>query len=196
VHAELVYGHGITVGHNAVSLLMRRAGLAGLPTPTRGKRSRKLATVTDLVRRDFHRADPNQLQFTDITEHPTREGKVYCCVVRDVWSRRVAGWAIDSTQRADLATNALGMALDSRVPAAGGIIHGKHGAQFASWTFTERARKAGAAIAGHHRRPVRQRGRSPGRAVRSRRSSRRDRGVVPAGGPVVNAASCAGTWRF
>ena len=28
VHAELVYGHGITVGHNTVSLLMRRARLA------------------------------------------------------------------------------------------------------------------------------------------------------------------------
>ena len=33
VHAELVYGHGITIGHNTVSLLMRRAGLAGLPAP-------------------------------------------------------------------------------------------------------------------------------------------------------------------
>jgi hypothetical protein len=67
---------------------------------------------------------------------------VHCCVL-DAWSRRVAGWAIDSTQRADLATNAPGMAIDSRGPAAGGIIHGDHGAQFTSWTFTERARKAG-----------------------------------------------------
>jgi putative transposase len=77
------------------------------------------------------------------TEHPTREGKVYCCVVIDAWSRRVVGWAIDSCQRADLATNALGMAIDSRSPATGGIIHGDHGTQFTSWTFTERARKAG-----------------------------------------------------
>jgi putative transposase len=143
MHAELVHGHGITVGRNTVSLLMRRASLAGLPARSRGKRSRKLATVTDLVRRDFRRAGPNQLWVTDITEHPTREGKVYCCVVLDVWSRRVVGWAIDSSQRADLATNALGMAIDSRGPAAGGIIHGDHGTQFTSWTFTERARKAG-----------------------------------------------------
>lgn len=68
---------------------------------------------------------------------------MYCCVVLDAWSRRVVGWAIDSTQRADLATNALGMAIDSRGPAAGAIIHGDHGAQFTSWTFTERARQAG-----------------------------------------------------
>ena len=32
---------------------------------------------------------------TDITEHPTREGKVYCCVVLDAFSRRVVGWSID-----------------------------------------------------------------------------------------------------
>jgi putative transposase len=143
VHAELVHGHGITVGRNTVSLLMRRASLAGLPARTRGKRTRRPGTVTDLVRRDFRRSGPNQLWVTDITEHPTREGKVYCCVVLDAWSRRVVGWAIDSSQRADLATNALGMAIDSRGPAAGGIIHGDHGTQFTSWTFTERARKAG-----------------------------------------------------
>ena len=69
---------------------MRRAGLAGLPTRSHGKRTKKPATVTGLVRRDFHSSGPDQLQVTDITEHPTREGKVYCCVVIDAWSRRVS----------------------------------------------------------------------------------------------------------
>ena len=31
VHAELRMGRGIVVGHNAVAMLMRRAGLRGLP---------------------------------------------------------------------------------------------------------------------------------------------------------------------
>ena len=60
VRAGLVYGHGITVGYNTVSVLMRRAGLAGLPAHSRGKRIKKLATVTDLVRRDFRRTGPDQ----------------------------------------------------------------------------------------------------------------------------------------
>jgi putative transposase len=30
----------------------------------------------------------------DITEHPTRSGKVYLAVVIDAWSRRVVGWSI------------------------------------------------------------------------------------------------------
>ncbi|MGI8515704.1 MAG: IS3 family transposase, partial [Acidimicrobiia bacterium] len=38
----------------------------------------------DLVDRDFVRAEPDQLWVTDITEHRTREGKVYCSVVLSV----------------------------------------------------------------------------------------------------------------
>jgi putative transposase len=44
---------------------------------------------------------------TDITEHPTREGKVYCAVVLDACTRRVVGWSIDSSQTAALVTSAL-----------------------------------------------------------------------------------------
>ena len=146
IRAELVLGQGVIVSRKTVAALMRRAGLAGLPLRRKAKRVPPARTVTDLVKRDFRRDGPNQLWVTDITEHPTREGKLYCCVVLDVFSRRVVGWAIDSRQRADLATSALGMAIDSRGIAGqvpGGIIHGDHGTQFTSWTFTERARRAG-----------------------------------------------------
>lgn len=143
VHAELQRTHGLAIGHNTVALLMRRAGLSGLPLRRRAKRVPSQKTVTDLVKRKFTAEGPNRLWVTDITEHPTREGKLYCCVVIDVFSRRVVGWAIDSVQRADLATNALGMAIDSRRPSPGSIIHGDHGSQFTSWAFTSRAKNAG-----------------------------------------------------
>jgi transposase InsO family protein len=136
----------VIVSRKTVAALMRRAGLAGLPLRRKAKRVPTAITVTDLVKRDFHRDGPNQLWVTDITEHPTREGKLYCCVVIDAYSRRVVGWAIDSRQRADLASSALGMAIDARSVAGqvpGGIIHGDHGTQFTSWIFTERARRAG-----------------------------------------------------
>jgi transposase InsO family protein len=48
------------------------------------------------------------------TEHPTREGKIYCCAVIDAFSRMVVGWAIDSRQTGLLVTNALGMALNQQ----------------------------------------------------------------------------------
>jgi putative transposase len=79
---------------------------------------------------------------TDITEHPTHEGKVYCAVVLDVYSRRVVGWSIDAAQTAVL-TNALGMAIDSRTPREGTLIHADHGVQFTSWAFTRRALDSG-----------------------------------------------------
>ena len=67
---------------------------------------------------------------TDITEHPTREGKVYCCVVLDVFSRRVVGWSIDSHQATPLVTNALGMAITNRNPRPEQtVIHSDHGSQ-------------------------------------------------------------------
>ncbi len=53
------------------------------PTRSKVKRLKGVATADDLVHRKFHRLSPNELWVNDITEHPTREGKVYCCAVMD-----------------------------------------------------------------------------------------------------------------
>ena len=143
VHAELVLGRGIRVGHNAVAMLMQRAGIAGRMGARRW-RGPSLVTAEDLVDRVFQRECPNQLWLTDITEHPTREGKVYCAVVLDAFSRRVVGWSIAHNPTAALTCNALGMAIEQREAARGEtVIHSDHGTQFTAWAFTERARKSG-----------------------------------------------------
>jgi putative transposase len=143
VHAELVLGRGLQVGYHAVELLMRRAGLQGITGRPKYRRGlRPEATAADLVDRRFTRQARDQLWVTDITEHPTREGKLYCAVVLDVYSRRVVGWSIDSSATAALVTNALGMAIDARDPDAT-IIHSDQGVQFTSWAFTDRARRSG-----------------------------------------------------
>ncbi|WAU78465.1 DDE-type integrase/transposase/recombinase (plasmid) [Streptomyces sp. Qhu-G9] len=83
----------------------------------------------------------DQLWVTDITEHPTFEGKVYCAVVLDTFSRRVVGWSIDASPTAALTTNALAMAIGNRSPSPGGtIIHSDHGVEGG---FTLRARASG-----------------------------------------------------
>ena len=104
MHAELVHGHELHIGDNTIGLLMRRAGLADLPIyRQRGERTPPGGTtITDLVKRKFTRSGPNELWATDITEHPTREGKLSCFVVSDSFSRRVVGWLIESRTRADL----------------------------------------------------------------------------------------------
>jgi transposase InsO family protein len=83
------------------------------------------------------------LSVTDTTEHPTREGKADCAVVLDAYSRRVVGWSIDGSPTAALVPNALGMAIQTRTPPAGAIIHADQGVQFASWAFTRRATDSG-----------------------------------------------------
>ena len=142
VHAELTLGQGLVVGRCAVELLMRRAGIAGVSGRPRFRRIPHVATAADLVERRFRSEDPDELWVTDITEHPTHEGKVYCAVVLDVFSRRVVGWSIDASPTAALVTNALGMAIEQRGP-DGTVIHSDQGSQFTSWAFTRRALDSG-----------------------------------------------------
>ena len=58
----------------------------------------------------FTTSAPHELWLTDITEHPTGEGKLYCCVVLDLFSRKVVGWAIDRRCEAVLVNDALAKA--------------------------------------------------------------------------------------
>jgi putative transposase len=136
-------GRQIVVSNKLVYKLMAEERLQGLPTRKQRKSFVNVATSEDLVCRDFNRDRPNQLWLTDITEHPTREGRVYCCVVLDAHSRRIVGWSIDSHQASSLVTNALQMAISNRTPPAGTVIHSDHGSQFTSWAFSERVRQAG-----------------------------------------------------
>lgn len=129
IHAELTIGMEIPCSSRLISVLMTRDAMYGLPGPTRVKRLRGVATADDLVNRKFYRLSPNELWVTDITEHPTREGKVFCAAVFDACSRKIVGWAIDSKQDSTLVVNALNMALCARKPAPNGIVHADHGVQ-------------------------------------------------------------------
>ena len=68
---------------------------------------------------------------------------MHCAVVLDAYPRRVVGWSIDASPTAALVTNALGMAIDSRTPPPGTVIHSDRGVQFGSWAFTDRAKASG-----------------------------------------------------
>ena len=146
VHAELRLGEGIQVGRKRVARLMRNAGLEGVYRRRRKGLTRRDPTAelsADLVNRQFKVAGPDRLWVADITEHPTREGKVFLAVVLDAWSRRVIGWAIADHIRSELVVDALQMAIWRRQPVAGTILHTDHGSQYTSWAFGRRLRTAG-----------------------------------------------------
>ena len=56
----------------------------------------------DLVLRDFTADGPNRLWPTDITEHPTAEGKLYLCAIKDVFSKRIVGYSIGERMKSRL----------------------------------------------------------------------------------------------
>jgi transposase InsO family protein len=101
-------------------------------------KARKAGTPAhdDLVQRDFTATGPNLLWLTDITEHPTDEGKLYLCAVKDVWSNRIVGYSIDSRMKSRLAVTALDNAVGRRrvegIDVAGCVLHSDRGSQFRS----------------------------------------------------------------
>jgi transposase InsO family protein len=100
----------------------------------RGKKT-KVGTAAhdDLVRRDFTAAGPNELWLTDLTEHRTREGKLYLCAIKDEWSNRIVGYSMSERMESSIAV----AALDSAVARRGGdvtgcVLHSDRGSQFRS----------------------------------------------------------------
>ena len=84
------------VGKNTAALLMRRNHL--VPRPVRRFRvttdSRHTQAMPHVLNREFAVAQANRKWVSDITAVPTREGWLYVCVVLDLYSRAVAGWAM------------------------------------------------------------------------------------------------------
>ena len=95
----------------------------------RGKNTKPGPPVhDDRVQRQFAAAAPDLLWLTDITEHWTGEGKLYCCAIKDVFSNRIVGYSIADRMTADLAVAALRMAIQRRNP-TGTIVHSDRGSQ-------------------------------------------------------------------
>nr|WP_233616090.1 IS3 family transposase [Actinomadura harenae] len=143
VHAELTLGRGEVVNHKRVERLMREAGIQGIHRRRGRKNLVNAATEEDLVKRAFTVDAPDVLWVTDITEHPTREGKLYCAAILDCFSRRIIGHSIGPRQNTELVVDAMAAAVTRRQPAGSTILHSDHGTQFTSWTFGKRLRDAG-----------------------------------------------------
>ena len=86
----------------------------------------------DHVKRVFRTDAPDKLWLTDITEHWTSEGKLYCCAIKDVFSNRIVGYSISDRMTAKLAVDAVRNAVTRRTEVAGCILHADRGSQFRS----------------------------------------------------------------
>ena len=93
------------------------------------------AVHDDLVQRNFTAPDINRVWLTDISEHPTRTGKIYICAVKDLCSNRIVGYSIGDRMTAQLAVSALRSAVARRQPTRVVVVHSDRGGQFRSRAF-------------------------------------------------------------
>lgn len=133
VHAEL-RGDGVRIGRKRVARLMREGGLMvvrrrRVPRTTDSRHDHPIAP--NLLGREFAADRPDTVWLADISYIPTGEGWLYLAAIKDMATREIVGWSMADHLRAELACDALRMALRRRQPAEGLIHHSDRGVQYA-----------------------------------------------------------------
>lgn len=133
--AEELRAQGLTYNVKTIASSLRRQGL-------RAKAARRFSPVSyrehglpvseNLLKQDFYASGPNQKWSGDITYLCTDEVWLYLAVVIDLWSRAVIGWSMSSRMTAQLACDALQMALWRRKRPQNVIVHTDRGGQYCS----------------------------------------------------------------
>ncbi len=140
--ADELSAAGVVASENRVWRLCSLQGLWSAHARKRGWHRRPgLPVHDDLIRRQFGADGPDRVWFTDLTEHPTAEGKLYLCAVKDAWSGRIVGHSMGARMTSALAVAALTNAITTRGEVPGCMVHSDRGGQFRSTAFV-RALKA------------------------------------------------------
>lgn len=95
------------------------------------------------MRRDFSADGPNRARFADITCVRAHRGWPCLAAVMDIWSGKIVGWSMSARMAAELADDALGMAVVGRRPPGGCIHHSDHGSRYVSPLIGKTMREAG-----------------------------------------------------
>jgi putative transposase len=133
---------GWQISEKTVAESMRRLGLVARKIKRRNGLTRQDKTAPkfpDLVKRDFTAAAPNCKWVGDITEIPTSGGKLYLATVIDLYSRKLLGAATGLHPDADLACQAIKMAVAARGGVdniRGVIFHTDRGSTYTADAFT------------------------------------------------------------
>jgi putative transposase len=146
---RLLNRQGWATGRDQTGRIMRSLGLRGI------KRGKRVFTTksdpagirpTDLVKRHFCADAPRRLWVVDITYVRTWQGFAYVAFVTDVYSRRIVGWNVASTLKADiLPLQALDMAaFDAGGDLTGLTHHSDHGSNYMAMVYTDRIMELGA----------------------------------------------------
>jgi putative transposase len=137
---------GIVAGKHRVARLRRLHGIETKRTvhQRRRKEHYKISAVAaDKLQQNFAAPQPNHTWAGDMTFIRTREGWLYLAVLLDLYSRKVVGYATDSSPGQVVHTGALEMALRKRHPPDGLIHHTDRGVQYRSAAYLALMEKHG-----------------------------------------------------
>ena len=141
--ADELAGQGHLVSERRIWRLCSQAALwSSFVKKSRSSKRPGVPVHDDLVMRNFSANSANQLWFTDITEHPTKSGKLYMCSLEDAFSGKIVGYSIGDRMTSALAVSALHSAITLRSP-KGTICHSDRGSQFRSGAFVRTLKNNG-----------------------------------------------------
>lgn len=151
-----VYGHRRLLpemkakGHmctkNKVLRILREENIRGKNRKTRpySKTPKsEVQIIPNTLNRKFAVGSPNQWWVTDITYIWTYSGWVYLCVILDLNSRMVVGWAVSINPDSKLTILALHRAIALRRPGAGVYMHSDQGCQYTSKDYATALKRFG-----------------------------------------------------
>lgn len=138
MHEDLL-NDGESISLNRVARIMATNGLQGWPRRKkrgiRGKVQLYSPLVENHLNRDFKALEPETKWVTDITEMKTDEGKLYLCVVMDLYHKIIVGWSMHHRQDRHMVLKAVEMAQWQRQTNEQVILHSDRGSQFRSYVY-------------------------------------------------------------
>lgn len=131
----LLSEYDIDISSRRLSRLMKEQQLI---TVWQGRKYRQVqqspecAAYPNRLDRQFTCGQANSAWVSDITYVRTEEGWLYLAAVMDLYSRKIIGFAMGNSPNADLVCRALQMAISTRQPPTGLMIHSDQGCQYTS----------------------------------------------------------------
>ena len=126
---------GLHIGRKRVERLLKEAGICVKPKKRFVKTTdsqHAFPVASNLLKQQFVVPQKDQAWVSDITYLNTEEGFLYLCVILDLYSRRVVGWATRTTLDRNLVLAAVYQAKWVRKPGPGLLHHSDRGCQYAS----------------------------------------------------------------
>lgn len=144
---QILKGMGQATSKETVARLMKEMGLFA-----KTKRKFRVSTTDskhshpvseNLVDQNFQASKPNEIWLSDLTYIPTAEGWLYLVSVMDLCTRKIIGWDLSTSLKAEQTINALKMAVSNQKPGYGVIFHSDRGVQYACHEFRAELQKNG-----------------------------------------------------